>query len=189
MRQTEWPGLTSGLFYCLNRTTKFRLISSTKLESTTFSMIRREFENPVEQVMFILGFKYDPGFRTALEARLAGSNPGIVNIVDELRVYGAIHANFCAWRETMKILHEELGSNLPLSVREETYRTIVDTLDEKNYGGKWFSAAKGTPEHWVNLGAYSPVFRRRRWRWLGRGGAVVFCLPAPYFDLLSEVFE
>lgn len=144
-------------------------------------MIRREFENPVEQVMFILGFKHDPRFRTASEAMLAGSNPGIINALDQLTVYGAIHANFCAWRQTIKTIHEQFGSAFPPSLKEAVYENIVNEMGEKDYGGKWFSTVEGSPEHWVNLGAYSPVFRR--------GGTEVFCLPAPYFNLLSEVFE
>jgi hypothetical protein len=149
--------------------------------NTILSMIRREFENPVEQVMFILGFKHDPRFRTALDAMRAGSNPGIVNALDQLAVYGAIDANFCSWRQMMKTIHEQVGSDLPLSLREEFYEVIVSEMDEKNYGGKWFPTAEGLPEHWISVGAYSPVFRR--------GGTEVFCLPAPYFSLLSEVFE
>jgi len=152
------------------------------------SMIRREFENPVEQVMFILGFKHDPRFPTALAAMLAGSNPGILNALDQLTVYGAIHANFCAWRRTMERIHEQFGSDLPLSLRESVYEIIVNEMDEKHYGGKWFPTTEGQPEHWVNLGAYSPVFRRRG-RWIRRGRTEVFCLPSPYFNLLSEVFE
>ena len=151
-------------------------------------MIRREFENPVEQVMFILGFKHDPRFSTALDAMEAGSNPGITNSLDQLRVYGAIEANFYAWRQTMERIHDQLGSDPPLSLREEVYGIIVNEFDEKHYGGKWFPTPDVPPEHWVNLGAYSPVFRRRG-RWLWRGRTEVFCLPAPYFHLLSEVFK
>jgi len=144
-------------------------------------MTRKEFEDPVEQVMFILGFKQDPRFNTALDAMRANSNPGIVNVLDQLRVYGAIHANFCSWRQMMETLHEELGSDLPLSLRESFYEIIVSEMDEKHYGGKWFTTAEVPSEHWVNVGAYSPVFRR--------GDTEVFCLPAPYFKLMSEVFE
>ena len=148
---------------------------------TILSMIRREFEDPVEQVMFILGFKHDPRFDTALEAMTAGSNPVILNALDQLTVYGAIHANFCSWRQMMETIHEQLGPDLPLSMRESFYEIIVDEMDEKHYGGKWFPTSERPPEHWVNVGAYSLVFRR--------GSTEVFCLPAPYFKLLSEVFE
>ena len=154
--------------------------------NTILSMIRKEFENPVEQVMFILGFKHDPRFRTALDAMKAGSNPGILNAADQLRVYGAVEANFCGLGLTVKTIQEQFGSDIPLSVREGIYETILDEMDDKNYGGKWFPTAEVPSENWVSLGAHSPVFRRRRWLWLGR--AEVFCLPAPYFNLLSEVF-
>lgn len=91
-------------------------------------MTRRELDNPVEQVMSILGFKHDPRFRTALDARLAGSDPGILNALDQLTVYGAIEANFYAWRRTMERIHEQLGPDLPLSVREEVCRIIINEL-------------------------------------------------------------
>jgi hypothetical protein len=144
-------------------------------------MTRREFEDPVEQVMFILGFKHDPRFITALEAMDAGSNPGITNALDQLTVYGAIDANFSGWRLTMKTIHEQFGSDVPLSIRDSVYEIIVEEMDEKHYGGKWFSTVGSRAEHWVDLGLYSPIFRR--------GGSEVFCLPAPYFKVLAEVFK
>ena len=143
-------------------------------------MIRKEFEDPVEQVMFILGFKHDPRFRTSLEAMIAGSNSGILDAADQVGVYGAIHANFCAFGTLLK----ELGPGISPSLRKGVYETIVKEMDEKSYGGKWFPTAEGPPQHWVNLGPYSPIFRRRRWL-----RTEVFCLPAPYFNLLSEVFK
>ena len=153
-------------------------------------MISREFENPVEQVMFILGFKHDPRFRTGSEAMLAGSNPGIINALEQLTVYGAIDANFSGWRLTLDNIHNQFGSDIPLSVRKSVYEIIVEEMDEKHYGGKWFHTAECPPEHWVNLGTYSPVFRRGGTRvFYRRRDAEVFCLPAPYFSLLSEVFK
>ncbi len=125
-------------------------------------MIRREFEDPVEQVMFILGFKHDPRFHTVLDAMKAGSNPGIINALDQLKVYGEIHANLCSWRQMVKKIHEQFGPVFPRSLREAVYELIVDEMGEKQYGGKWFPAAEVPPEHWVNVGAYSPVFRS--WR-------------------------
>jgi hypothetical protein len=147
------------------------------------AVIRREFEDPVEQVMFILGFKHDPKFRTALEAMKAGSNPGILNAVEQLRVHAAILANLCGLGNTIKTIHEQFGSDLPPWAREELYKTIVEEMDD-NYGGKWFPTAGVLPEHWINLGPYAPVFRRRRWLC-----TEVFCLPAPYFKVLAEVFD
>lgn len=143
-------------------------------------MIRKEFEDPVEQVMFILGFKHDPRFDTALRATMSGADPGILNAIDQLTVYGGIEANFHGWRQMIAKIHEQFGSDLPHSLREEIYEIIVTEMDEKHYGGKWFPIAEGSPDHWVNVGAYSPVFRR--------GDTEVFYLPAPYFDLMSEAF-
>jgi len=131
--------------------------------------------------MFILGFKHDPRFRTALEAIEAGSNPGITNALEQVTVYGAIDANFSGMRLVMEKIHEGFGSNPPPSVRESVYEIVVEEMGEKQYGGKWFSTVEEPPEHWVNLAPYSPIFRRK--------GAEAFCLPAPYFDLLSDVFK
>ena len=146
-------------------------------------MIRREFEDPVEQVMFILGFKHDPKFRTSLEAMKAGSNPGILNAVEQLRVHSAILAHICGLGNMIKTIHEQFGSDLPRRVREELYKTIAEEMDDK-YGGKWFPTDDVPPEHWINLGPHAPAFRRRRWL-----RTEAFCLPAPYFKLLSEMFE
>jgi hypothetical protein len=145
-------------------------------------MIRTEFEDPVEQIMFILGFKHDPRFRTSLEAMIAGSNPGILNAVDQVRVHGAINANFCALGIAIKTIYEELGPDLPPWAREGLYKVIVEEMDD-NYAGKWFPTAGVPPKHWINLGPYAPVFRRRRWL-----RTQVFCLPAPYLKMLAQVF-
>jgi len=151
---------------------------------------RREFENPVEQVMFILGLKHDPRFRTSLEAMKVGANPGIINALEELTVYGAIDANFHGMRATMKVIHADFGSNPPLSVRQSVYEVLVKEMGEKQYGGKWFSTAEKRSEHWISLGAYSPVFRcGGNWVFFRRKGTEVFYLPAPYFRVLSDVFN
>jgi hypothetical protein len=153
-------------------------------------MSRKEFENPVEQVMFILGFKHDPRFATSLEAMAAGSNPGITNAIEQVRVYGAIDANFCGMRAMIERINEHFDSNAPLSVKESVYGIIVEEMGEKQYGGKWFSTSEMPSEHWVNLGAYSPIFRREGTRTLFRRRSTdVFCLSAPYFRLLSDVFS
>jgi hypothetical protein len=136
--------------------------NSTVSKNTVFSMIHIEFENPVEQIIFILGFKHDPRFRSTLDAARAGSNPGILNALDELKVYRAIYANFCAWRQMMERICGQFGPDLPLQLKEEFYEIIVNELGEKDYGGKWFPTAEVPPEHWVNLGTYSPVFRHQQ---------------------------
>jgi hypothetical protein len=57
---------------------------------------RSEYENPVEQVMYILGFKQAPQFETVMHAIAYGANPGILDAVDQMATYGAIDANFHA---------------------------------------------------------------------------------------------
>jgi hypothetical protein len=143
-------------------------------------MSRIRYEDPVEQVMFILGFKYDPKFDTALGATEHGSNPGVLDAADQLRIYGAVEANFHAWRRTIEKLHREFGAELSLSLRGEVYKIVVSELDEGHYGGKWFPASDRPPEYWADLGTYSAIFRRN--------GAETFCLPTPYFRLLYEFF-
>ncbi len=143
-------------------------------------MSRTHYEDPVEQVMFILGFKHDPKFDHILDAVKQGSNPGVLNAIDQVRIYGAIHANFIGWCSTMEKLHREFGAKLPSSLRNEVYEIVISEMDEGHYGGKWFPASDGPLEHWVNLGVYSAVFRR--------SGTETFWLPAPYFQLLSEFF-
>lgn len=75
-------------------------------------MTRREFEDPVEQVMFILGFKHDPRYETALRAMMDGANPGILNAIDQLSVHAEIASSFQGWRQMMAELREQFGSDL-----------------------------------------------------------------------------
>lgn len=81
-------------------------------------MSRTHYEDPVEQVMFILGFKHDPKFEHILDAIKQGSNPGVLNAVDQMRIYGAIQANFIGWCSTIEKLHHEFGAKLPLPFEE-----------------------------------------------------------------------
>jgi hypothetical protein len=143
-------------------------------------MNHQEYEDPVEQVMFILGLKHDPRFATVLHAVAAGASPGIINALDALSVYGAISANFHAWAKTMKKIQDEIGTDIPMPLKNEVFEIIVDELDEKHYGGKWFDEGQIRSEHWINLAMLSPVFRR---------GHDVFCLPVPYFRVLSRLFD
>jgi hypothetical protein len=143
-------------------------------------MSRTAYEDPVEQVMFILGFKHDPKFDTTLHAIAHGSPPGILNAFDQLTVYGAVQANFHAWHKTIEKIHDELGPDIPPPLRDQVYEIIVGELDETHYGGRWFEMTQTPPEHWVNMGIYSAIFRR--------GENEVFCLPAPYFHLLAGLF-
>jgi hypothetical protein len=143
-------------------------------------MSRTAYEDPVEQVMFILGLKHDPKFETTVHAILYGSTPGILDASEQLRVYVAVQANFHAWHKTIEKIQAEIGPDLPPLLRGQIYEIIVGELDEKHYGGRWFAVTRVPPEHWVNMGAYSPTFRR--------GENEVFCLPAPYFALLAGFF-
>ena len=143
-------------------------------------MSRTSYEDPVEQVMFILGLKHDPKFDTALHAIAHGSTAGILNALDQLTVYGTIQANFHAWHETIEKIHDELGPDISPPLRDQICEIIVGELDEAHYGGRWFDVTRTPPEHWVNMGTYSPIFTR--------GENEVFCLPAPYFGLVSDVF-
>jgi len=142
-------------------------------------MRQNEYEDPAEQVMFILGMKYDPKFETVLHAIAQSSNPGIVDALDYLEVHGAIHANLMAWAETVEKIHEDLGTEIPTNLKDEICRIIVDELDETHYGGKWYSDTQIPCDDWVNMRAYSPVFNR---------GDEAFCLPAPYFRALCSLF-
>jgi hypothetical protein len=148
---------------------------------------RKEFENPVEQVMFILGFKHDPKFASSLDAIQAGSNPGVLNALEQVAVYGRLKpiSTECArrWREYRSI-------SVPILRRQRGSPFMRSSSKSWAYGGKWFSSVEEPPEHWINLEAYSPVFRRGRTRtFFRRKGIEVFCLPTPYFRLLSDVFN
>jgi hypothetical protein len=51
-------------------------------------MSRNEYENSIDQAMFILGLKRDPKFETSLHAIAHGSDPGITDALDQLAAYG-----------------------------------------------------------------------------------------------------
>jgi hypothetical protein len=84
-----------------------------------------------------------------------------------------------AWTGTVKKIHDELGAEIPSNLKDEICQVIVDELDESHYGGKWYSNTQVPSGYWVNMGAYSPAFKRTD---------KVFCLPAPYFRALSSLF-
>jgi hypothetical protein len=139
---------------------------------------RKEYADPAEQIMFILGFKYDPKFDTVLHAVAHGSNPGIIDALHYFEVHGAIFANLRAWALTVRKLQDEIGANLPPALKDDIYRMIVAELDEKHYGGRWFQQTSIPSDDWINMASYSPLFVR---------GSEVFCLPAPYFRVLGSV--
>ncbi|MBU6501137.1 MAG: hypothetical protein KGJ89_04605 [Patescibacteria group bacterium] len=132
----------------------------------------KQYENPVEQVMFILGFKHDPKFKTSLEAMAFGENPGARNAAEEAMISSAISANFIALSHMIKNLQE---ADLTRQMKEGVYKIILEGLNEKHYGGKWFDARKIIPENWINMEKYSNIFARDN---------NVFCLPEPYYKIL-----
>jgi len=135
----------------------------------------KQYKNPVEQVMFILGFKHDPKFKTSLEAAAFGENPGVRDAADEAMISSAIYANFIALSNMIKNLQE---ANLIPQMRKEIYKIILEEFDEKHYGGRWFNAGKMIPKNWINMEEYSDIFTR---------GNNIFCLPEPYWKTLKPV--
>ena len=139
---------------------------------------RTGYDDPAEQIMFILSFKHDPKYDTILDAIEHGSNPGIVDALDQLPVYSAIYANLSIWAKMVETIGDESGAGVPAKLKDEVYRMIVEELDAKHYGGKWFHNTRIPSDGWINMGSYSPLFVR---------GNAVFCLPVPYFRLLASI--
>lgn len=160
--------------------TKRLLDDTLKVKDMLLSLAEphKAYDNPVEQIMFILGLKHDPRFDTILHATAAGSNPGIIDASEYLTVYGAIEANLFAWAKTARAIQDDVGAQLPPKRKEEVYQIIVDELDETHYGGRWFEYARIPSDDWVNMGNYSPLFVK---------GNEVFCLPAPYLRVLGPM--
>lgn len=160
--------------------TKAFLDDTLKLGEVLLSLAQPHsgYDDPVEQIMFILGFKHDPKYDTILDAIEQGSNPGIIDAADQLAVYSAIFANLTTWTKWIKTIRDESGDEIPAEVKDEVYRNIVKELGAKHYGGKWFHNARIPSDDWINMGSYSPLFVR---------GNAVFCLPAPYFKVLASI--
>ncbi|MGB7759899.1 MAG: hypothetical protein WBL61_08725 [Bryobacteraceae bacterium] len=142
------------------------------------SVAVKEYDDPVEQIMFILGFKHDPRFDTILHAAAARSNPGIIDAAEYLTVYGAVEANLFAWAKTVKAIHDDIGAELSPKLKGEIHQIIVDELDQAHYGGRWFERARVPSADWTNMGNYSPLFVKEN---------EVFCLPAPYLEVLGSI--
>lgn len=68
--------------------------TASKPPESTKERSDKHYDNPIEQVVFILGLKHDPQFESPIHAIAHGSNPGITNALDQLTAYGAIEANF-----------------------------------------------------------------------------------------------
>jgi hypothetical protein len=139
---------------------------------------RKAYDDPVAQVMFILGFKRDPKFETVLDAIVHGGNPGVLDIVESTSIEAAVFGNLRACALTVQKLHDECGASVPSSLKDDIYHMIVEHLDETHYGGMWFEDTQLPSDDWVNMGEYSPLFVR---------GSRVFCLPAPYFEALASI--
>jgi hypothetical protein len=139
----------------------------------------KQYDNPIEQVMFILGLKHDPHFESPLHAIAHGSNPGISNSLDQLTAYGRIEANFHAWEKTVRMVQDSEGPNPSSRLNDEVCRIIADELDEKHLGGKWFEVAQIPSANWTNMARYSEVFLK---------GNEVFCLPQPYVKIFEPIF-
>jgi hypothetical protein len=78
---------------------------------------RSQYDNPVEQIMFILGFKHDPKYATTLHAIADGANPGIIDAFEQLSIYGAIEANLRACAKTVQKLRDEIRAELPPALK------------------------------------------------------------------------
>jgi len=143
-------------------------------------MSRSEYENPVEQVMYILGFKQAPQFETVMHAIAYGANPGILDAVDEMATYGAIDANFHALAKAVETVKEVFGFQVPLRVKNEVYRITIDEFDENHFGGKWFECNELPSEGWTITVRYSPLFVR---------GSTYFCFPTPYLRVLKPILS
>jgi hypothetical protein len=127
--------------------------------------------------MFILGFKHDPSFPTRLHAVAAGALSGLTDVADEVRVYGAIHANFAAFSKVLEAVTAQFGDQIPIGAKHEIFKLILEELTEAHYGGRWFLRGS-LPQNWVSMGEFSHVFETTE---------AVFCLPAPYVRFLSPV--
>jgi hypothetical protein len=127
--------------------------------------------------MFILGFKHDPSFPTPLHAVAAGAAPGLLDVADEIRVYGAIHANFEGFSKVLEALRAQFGDQIPAQAKDEIFKLIMEELTEDHYGGRWFQRGS-LPRHWVSMGEFSHVFKTVE---------AVFCLPAPYVSFLRPI--
>jgi hypothetical protein len=136
------------------------------------------YQNPVEQVMFILGFKHDPRFRTVFDAMKNDAPPGIINAAEYFRVYGAIHANFMALKKVLQELQKIYGMNVPSQIKSATHKLVLEELAESHYGGKWFDKRDMPSSNWVLMDQFSSIFAE---------GNKVFCLPEPYVEVLKTI--
>ena len=144
-------------------------------------MSQIQYENLVEQVMYILDYKHSPQYENILDAVAAGANPGVLNIFDSLRVHSAIHANFMSLKKVLDDIENSRGfDKLTVGFKEEIFKLILDEINEEKYGGKWFGTDRILDENWVDMSQYSDLFSQENKK---------FCLPRPYVVLLNPVLE
>jgi hypothetical protein len=98
-----------------------------------------------------------------------------MNALDEFTIYSAIDANFTALSKMIKKIQDVI---LTPEIKTDAYQIILEELDEKHYGGRWFDTEKILPKHWVAMSKYSNIFTN---------GNAVFCLPEPYFRILGPI--
>jgi len=146
--------------------------------ATRFGVSAQEFCDPIDQVMFILGFKHDPRFRNAVEAAAQNAPTGLMDAAQVVEVHGALHGTFVGLATVMKTIQSEFGENCAPEIKRELHHLILEELDEPRFGGRWYRREDAPRFHWIPMDQFSPVFANR---------AHVFCLPAPYVWLLQAV--
>jgi hypothetical protein len=159
--------------------TKAKFYDSMNAEEAIGSLAERPtaYNNPVEQIMFILGYKCDPKFDTFVHAIMHGANPGITSIIESTNIEAAIVGNLRWWATCVQRL-QECGPPALSEIKDDIYQKIIEELDEAHYGGRWFEDTALPSDVWVNMGKYSPLFMR---------GSRVFCLPEPYFAIVAPI--
>jgi hypothetical protein len=134
--------------------------------------------SPTDQVMEILGFTRDPNAATVLDAVAMGLSPGVLSASERVAIYGAIHANFAAIAKVVAKVRTEFSAAVPMKVKAEIHRLVLEELNEQHFGGRWFLRASPPDYGWVALDQFSPAFGTPE---------RVFYLPAPYVDVLRPV--
>jgi hypothetical protein len=120
------------------------------------------YQNPVEQVMFILGFKHEPRFETVLDAIENDAPPGILDASEYISVHGAIDANFVALAKVVRKVQTDCGMNVPFQIKGEIHKLVLEESSTSHYGGQWFDNRKVPSSNWVHMDQqFSPHFRRR----------------------------
>lgn len=77
-----------------------------------------------------------------------------------MECYGLIQANFYARAETMKKMEDEIGSDIPFSLKEKVFKIILNEFDEEHYGGRWSHPSREGIAHRSSPGR--PSHRRKQ---------------------------